>query len=64
MESGVGHIICNASCDICNHIWVGVTEVEYVDFGDKKEYKKPNTLQCPNCMGNTETYEVVIQGTR
>lgn len=61
MESGIGHIVCKATCDLCNHFWVAVTEVEYIDFDGQKEYKKPNTLQCPNCMGQTESYEVVIQ---
>jgi hypothetical protein len=61
MNSGIGHIVCNATCDLCNHYWVAVVEVDFIDYGNKIEYKQPETLQCPNCMGQTSNYEVVIQ---
>lgn len=59
MESGIGHIVCKAICDICNTEWTGVVEVDYIQLDENKEYKIPKKLQCHNCLQYTTTFEVV-----
>ena len=60
MESGIGYIVCKATCDICNTQWTGVVEVDYIQLDKEyKEYKKPERLQCHNCLQYTTTFEVV-----
>jgi len=60
MESGIGYIVCKATCDICNNKWTGVVEVNYIQLQeDYKEYKVPERLECNNCMNYTTTFEVV-----
>ena len=51
MESGIGYIVCKATCDICNTKWTGVVEVDYIQLDEEyKEYKLPENLQCHNCL--------------
>jgi transcriptional regulator NrdR family protein len=60
MESGIGYIVCKATCDICNTQWTGVVEVNYIQLNDDyKEYKVPERLECHNCQNYTTTFEVV-----
>ena len=59
MESGIGHIVCKATCDICNNQWVGVVEVDYIQLDENKEYRVPDKLQCHNCLQYTTTFEVI-----
>lgn len=60
MESGIGYIVCKATCDICNTKWTGVVEVDYIQLNKEyKEYKIPEKLECHNCLQYTTTFEVV-----
>ena len=60
MESGIGNIVCKATCYICNTKWTGVVEVDYIQLDEEyKEYKVPEKLQCHNCLQYTTSFEVV-----
>ena len=59
METGIGYIVCKATCDICNNKWTGVVEVDYIQLDNEKEYKIPERLECHNCLQYTTTFEVV-----
>jgi transcriptional regulator NrdR family protein len=59
METGIGYIVCKATCDICNNKWTGVVEVDYIQLDNEKEYKIPKSLECHNCLQYTTTFEVV-----
>ena len=59
MESGIGYITCNAECNVCNHKWVAVVEVEWINITGEVEYKKPENLECPNCNYMQSDYEVI-----
>ena len=60
MESGIGYIVCKATCYICNTKWTGVVEVDYIQLDEGyKEYKIPEKLECHNCLQYTTTFEVV-----
>ena len=34
MESGIGYIVCKATCYICNTKWTGVVEVDYIQLDE------------------------------
>lgn len=59
MNVGVGNIICEAICDLCGFSWIAVVEVDYIDFNDKVEYKKPQKLQCKKCSNNTQNITII-----
>jgi len=58
MEVGLGYIVCNCECDICNYKWVGVVEVECIYHGDYDEYKRPEKLQCDKCKQYTTNFHI------
>jgi hypothetical protein len=59
MESGIGYIVCNAICDVCNHKWTAVIEVYTITLLSEREYKKPTDLECPNCGYLTANFNEV-----
>ena len=58
MEVGIGYIVCNCECDVCDNKWVGVVEVDCIYHGDYDEYKKPDSLQCDKCKQYTTNFYV------
>ena len=59
MESGIGYIVCNATCEVCTHKWTAVIEVDTLTLFNQTEYKKPDNIECPNCGSDTSEFEIV-----
>lgn len=54
MNVGIGYIVCNAKCHLCNYEWVGVAEVDFIEIDGVKEFKKPKLLECSKCGSFTD----------
>jgi hypothetical protein len=58
MEVGLGYLVCNCECDVCNYKWVGVVEVDCIYHDDYTEYKRPDKLQCNKCSSYTTNFYI------
>lgn len=58
MNAGIGYIVCNAKCHLCGYEWVGVVEVDYIEIGGVKEFKKPTELECSKCGSMTDNFKI------
>ena len=60
MESGINYLISHAFCKNCTYNWTAVVEVEYIELTEKKEYKLPDFIQCPECESEFADYNGII----